>query len=92
MFLRKLEIYQGVLEYQKDILNYTLVPVILENVVKELILSVSIVSHTFNVNKEDYTNGYVATASFQSIQTKSEDYKNTIRLAKLLSVESDPLL
>lgn len=91
MFLRKLEIYQGVLEYQKDILNYTLVPVILENVVKELILSVSIVSHTFNVNKEDYTNGYVASASFQSIQTKSEDYKNMIRLAKLLSVESDPL-
>lgn len=91
MFLRKLEIYQGVLEYQKDILNYTLVPVILENVVKELILSVSIVSHTFNVNKEDYTNGYVALASFQSIQTKSEDYKNMIRLAKLLSVESDPL-
>ena len=44
MFLRKLEIYQGVLEYQKDILNYTLVPVILENVVKELILSVSITS------------------------------------------------
>ncbi len=91
MFENKLEMYQGVLEYQKDILNYTLVPVIFEHIVKELILSVFVVSHRSNANKEDYAKGYVASSSFQAINTKSEDYKNTIRLAKLLSVENDPV-
>ncbi len=91
MFLGKIEIYQGVLEYEKDILNYTLVPVIFESTVKELILSISIVSHATTARKQDFVKGYVASASFQSIQTKSDDLKNTIRLAKLLSVESDPI-
>ncbi len=91
MFLGKIEIYQGVLEYEKDILNYTLVPVIFESTVKELILSISIVSHATTAHKQDFVKGYVASASFQSIQTKSDDLKNTIRLAKLLSVESDPI-
>lgn len=81
---KEIEVFKGAINYNNDILNYTIVPILTVDTITKVIVSINLISKN---TKTNYNNNLV---TFLNIKTKSETFKKNIRLAKLISYSDKP--